>query len=205
MRPDHVCSNPFFVGATPSSRKTSQTAYHRPGGGAPTKGKAIPHVGATPSSRNPRRPPTIAEAAVLPQMHAFAPVGATPPSRKASQTTTNHPDHRAPSHLASLAAVPETKNSLQTSQGRVNKGFDLESQLGRHKDGPCHFLIKSDVLPGDWLAFVKTGSRKTVATVWPEASCPLGPSLLRHLPKKADSLIFVTSRSPVDKVGGQLR
>jgi hypothetical protein len=132
-------------------------------------------------------------------------VGATPSSRKASQTTTNHPDHRAPSHLASLAAVPETKNSLQTSQGRVNKGFDLESQLGRHKDGPCHFLIKSDVLPGDWLAFVKTGSRKTVATVWPEASCPLGPSLPRHLPKKADSLIFVTSRSPVDKVGGQLR
>ena len=32
----------FFVGATPPSRKASQTTTHRPEGGAPTKCRASP-------------------------------------------------------------------------------------------------------------------------------------------------------------------
>ena len=204
MRPDHVCSNPFFVGATPSSRKASQTTHHRPGGGAPTNACIRPcrsdALVAKSSQTTHHRPGGGA-----PTNACIRPCRSDAPVAKSLADNNQSPQSQSSLTPRIAGRCARDKKFTSNFTGPGQQGFYLESQLGRHKDGPCHFLIKSDVLPGDWLAFVKTGSIKTVATVWPEASCPLGPSLLRHLPKKADSLIFVTARSPVDKVGGQLR
>jgi hypothetical protein len=79
------------VGATPSSRKATQTTPHRPEGGAPTKGRHFPMAG------------------LLQMTASIPPVGATPSSRKASQTTPHRPEGGAPTKCrhSPMAGLPQ--------------------------------------------------------------------------------------------------